>query len=229
MKRKAGQFISCLWAAESSSYVLLTLLFATIFVLAPLISARMVSPFMFEIAFVLILVAGAFSVTSRASVRGLALFLALLSIVTGKLGLAPSQRAVEVADMFLSVGMLSVFTGLMIKRFLVTGRSPSHRIAGAVSIYLLLGLIWARLYQMVELASPGAFRVPAGETPNSASLAYFSFVTLATLGYGDIAPVNIVARDLAVLEAIMGQLYLVILISRLVTEGVETAKTRQSG
>jgi hypothetical protein len=98
-----------------------------------------------------------------------------------------------------------------------------------VAVYLLLGLIWARLYQVVELASCGAFRVPVGESPSGASLAYFSFVTLATLGYGDIALVNIVARDLAVLEAIMGQLYLLILISRLVAEGVEKSEKGQDG
>ncbi len=127
------------------------------------------------------------------------------------------------------MGMRAVFTLLMVKQLLIRGREPLQRIAGAVAIYLLLGLIWARLYQVVELVSPGAFRVPEGESVNGASLTYFSFVTLATLGYGDISPVNIVARDLAVLEAIMGQLYLVILISRLVTEGVEKAGMGQDG
>jgi hypothetical protein len=213
--------LSRIWAEDSGPYGLLVLLLVTIFVLAPLLSARMVSPFILEIAFALILVAGAFNVTSRATLRGLALLLAALSVVIGKLELPLSERAFVAADMVLSVGMLAAFTVLLIKRFLVRGRKPEHRIAGAVAVYLLLGLIWARLYQVVELASPGAFRVPAGEVVNGASLAYFSFVTLATLGYGDISPVNILARDLAVLEAIMGQLYLVILISRLVTEGVE--------
>ena len=229
MRRKAGQIISRIWAEDSGPYGLLILLFVTIFVLAPLLSARMVSPFIFEIAFALILVAGAFNVTSRVALRGLALALAALSVVMGKLGMPFSERAVVAADMVLSVGMLAAFTVLMIKRFLVRGREPAHRIAGAVAVYLLLGLIWARLYHVVELASPGAFRVPEGESPTSATLAYFSFVTLATLGYGDISPVNIVARDLAVLEAIMGQLYLVILISRLVTEGVEKSEKRQGG
>jgi hypothetical protein len=229
MRGKAGETISRLWAVDSGPYGLLILLFATIFVLAPLLSARMVSPFIVEIAFALILVAGAFNVTSRATVRGLAVVLAVLSVFIGKLGLPFSEREVVAADMVLSEGMLAAFTVLMIKRFLVRGRKPAHRIAGAVAVYLLLGLIWARLYQVVELASPGAFRVPAGESPNSATLAYFSFVTLATLGYGDIAPVSIVARDLAVLEAIMGQLYLVILISRLVTEGVGKSEKGQDG
>jgi hypothetical protein len=224
MIHRARTILSSVWAAESGPYGLLILLFGTIFVLAPLLSARVVAPFILEIAFALILVVGAFNVSSRASFRGLALVLAVLSVLTGKLGLSFPERVAVAGDILLSVGMLAVFTVLMIKRFLVRGREPAHRIAGAVAVYLLLGLMWARLYQVLELASPGAFRFPQGESANSASLTYFSFVTLATLGYGDIAPVNIVARDLAVLEAIMGQLYLVILISRLVTEGVEKSE-----
>jgi hypothetical protein len=114
--------------------------------------------------------------------------------------------------------MLTIFALLMIQTFLVTGRAWAHRIAAAVAVYLLLGLIWARLYETVELLAPGSFRVAAGEHLSSASLVYFSFVTLATVGYGDLTPIHLIARNLAVLEAITGQLYMVILISRLVSE-----------
>ncbi|MHC1730319.1 MAG: potassium channel family protein [Syntrophobacteraceae bacterium] len=131
--------------------------------------------------------------------------------VTGKIIVA--------VDILVSVGVLSCLALLMARQFLASVRASAHRIAGAVAIYLLLGLIWTRMYQLVELVSPGSFRIHEGETLNAGSLAYFSFVTLATLGYGDIVPTHIVARDLAVLEAIMGQLYMVILISRLVSEG----------
>jgi len=229
MIHRLTKILSHFWVADSGPYGLLVLLFVTIFVLAPLLSARIVAPLILEIAFALIFVAGAFNVNSRASVRGLVLVLAALSVVTGKLGPSSSERAVVVADMVLSVGMLAVCTVLMIKRFVVRGCEAAHRIAGAVAVYLLLGFIWTRLYQIVELVSPGAFQVPQGESPNGANLGYFSFVTLATLGYGDISPVNIVARDLAVLEAIMGQLYLVILISRLVAEGVGKSEKGQDG
>ena len=221
--------MSRIWAAESAPYGLLILLFGTIFVLAPLLSARMVAPFILEIAFALILVAGAFNVSSQASVRGLVIVLAVLSLVASWLAPASSQSVVVAADMVLSTGMLAVFTLLMVKHFLLRRLEPLKRIAGAVAVYLMLGLIWARLYQVVELASPGAFRAPEGEIVTGASLTYFSFVTLATLGYGDISPINIIARDLAVLEAIMGQLYLVILISRLVTEGAKKMEGDKGG
>jgi hypothetical protein len=130
-------------------------------------------------------------------------------------------------DLLLSVVLLSVFTLLMVKSFFPRERPPGHRIAGAVAVYLLIGLIWARLYQVVEVLSPGAFRIPEGESINPAVLNYFSFVTLATTGYGDITPINIVARNLCIIEAIVGQLYLVILISRLVSEA--SAQPRGEG
>ena len=85
MIHSAGRIPPRIWAEHSGPYRLLILLFVTIFVPAPLISARMVSQFILEIAFALILVAGAFNVTSRAPARGLALVLAVLSVVIGKL------------------------------------------------------------------------------------------------------------------------------------------------
>jgi len=229
MIHRLTKILSHFWVADSGPYGLLILLFGMIFVLAPLLSAQIVAPIIVEIAFALILVAGAYNVSSRASLRGLAMALAVLSVLTGKFGLSYSERVIGAADILISVGMLAVFTVLMIKRFLARGRDQRHRIAGAVAVYLMLGLIWARLYQAVELVSPGAFRVAEGESLNGANLGYFSFVTLATLGYGDISPVNILARNLAVLEAITGQLYLVILISRLVAEGVEKSQKGQDG
>jgi hypothetical protein len=221
MMHRAGRALSGIWAAESGPYGLLILLIGTIFVLEPLMSAKIVTPLILKIAFALTLVVGAFNVTSRASVRWVALVLAVLSVVTGRLGLPLSETAAVAVEIFISLGMLAVFTVLLVKRFIARGCEPTHRIAGAVAVYLLLAIMWARLYQLLELLSPGAFRVPDGESLTISNLTYFSFVTLATLGYGDISPVNVVARNLAVLEGIIGQLYLVILISRLVTEGVE--------
>ncbi len=164
-------------------------------------------------------------VSSRASVRLLTVAVGLLSMFFRLLGISVTGKIIVALDTFVSVGMLSCFVLLMARHFLGRGRASKHRISSAVSIYLLLGLIWSRLYQLVELMIPGSFRIHEGEILSAASLSYFSFVTLATLGYGDIVPTHIIARDLAVLEAIMGQLYLVILISGLVAEGSPTTYT----
>jgi len=215
---RAGKLLSHFWSPQRGPYALLILLFVTVFVISPLLTSRILMPVIMQIVSWLIIVAGAFNVSSRLSVRLIALIMGILSIASRLLDLSFSGITLTEMDIFLSLGMLSIFTLLMTKNFLITGRTWEHRIAAAVAVYLMLGLIWARLYDAVELLAPGAFHTPAGEAVTPASLVYFSFVTLSTLGYGDFAPVNIVARNLAVLEAITGQLYLVILISRLVSE-----------
>lgn len=91
---------------------------------------------------------------------------------------------------------------------------------GAASAYLLLGFVWALLYTLLERLQPGSFSHVAGPGASDAAtlvdLLYFSFVTLTTLGYGDIGPLTARARSLAILEAITGVLFVAVLIARLV-------------
>jgi len=180
-----------------------------------------------QTAFWLIIVAGAFSVSSRLFLQLTAVTVSALSSALMWLQLSSSGKTLFEVQILLSIGMLLIFAQLMIKSFLARGNAWDHRIAAAIAVYLLIGLIWARLYELVALMAPGAFRVPEGEPLNSTNLVYFSFVTLATLGYGDFAPVNMVARNMAVLEAIMGQLYMVLLVSRLVSESLSKPPEKQ--
>jgi len=99
-----------------------------------------------------------------------------------------------------------------------------NRIAGAISIYMMIGLIWSSLYFFVYLLEPGAFQgleEPAtGDVGYLAAttmdLLYYSYVTLSTLGYGDITPIGRLAQSLSYLEAICGVMYVAVLISALV-------------
>ena len=93
-----------------------------------------------------------------------------------------------------------------------------NKIVGSVTIYLLIGIIWALLYALVEEFFTGSFSGAdlANDGNQFWDLIYFSFVTLATLGYGDILPVNTYARTLAYMEAIAGQFYIAILVASLV-------------
>ncbi len=102
------------------------------------------------------------------------------------------------------------------------GPVDSNRIMGAISIYLVLGLIFAMAYSLLETLQPGAFRVAQDEAGDDLShdlvgnFIYFSSVTLTTLGYGDIVPASRPARMFATLEATLGQLYIAVVIARLV-------------
>lgn len=93
-------------------------------------------------------------------------------------------------------------------------------LAGAACAYLLLGISWGILYSMIELVTPGSFIGPDHLVPLSAQkwsiFNYYSFVTLTTLGYGDIIPVTMRAQSSAILEAVTGVLFTALLVSRLV-------------
>jgi voltage-gated potassium channel Kch len=104
-----------------------------------------------------------------------------------------------------------------------------HRIQGAIAAYLLLGLAWANAYELIELARPGALRFPDGGGPTPIRLIYFSFVTLTTVGYGDITPLHPTARSLAISEALVGQLFPAILIARLVSMEIASRSGRTDG
>ncbi len=90
-------------------------------------------------------------------------------------------------------------------------------IAGAIIVYLLMAVMWAQIFFVLELLRPGQFAFPAGNgTDIRPQLRYFSLVTITTVGYGDITPLSPGARAFANLEAVMGQLYLVIQVAWLV-------------
>jgi Ion channel len=122
---------------------------------------------------------------------------------------------------FLIAGLaLIAFVVANLLRFVL--RAPSVNtdvLCASISAYLMLGLLWTVAYWLVDQLSPGAFAFNTSEGMHSIrgfNAFYFSFVTLSTVGYGDITPVSKVARMLAAMEAMTGLLYVAVLIARLV-------------
>ncbi len=111
---------------------------------------------------------------------------------------------------------------LAAKQVLFTGAVDANRIVGAICIYLLMGLIWALMYMFLAQAIPDAFDGLEQLVwyENFADIAYYSFVTLTTLGYGDISPVAPVARFLVYMEAVVGVFYMAILVASLIGVGI---------
>ncbi len=122
------------------------------------------------------------------------------------------QLVVEV----LTVLFLLLVAMLILSHVLKAERVSRDKIFGALSVYLLLGVIWAILFIMVDFLVPGSLRYGQDQALTGAQMVYYSLVTLTTLGYGDIVPIAPFARALATLEAVTGQLYLTVLVARLV-------------
>jgi len=106
--------------------------------------------------------------------------------------------------------------------FADTKTVDANRIVGAICIYLLMGLIWALMYLFIAQAIPGSFNGVEQMVwyDNFADVAYYSYVTLTTLGYGDISPVAPIARFLVYMEAVVGVFYMAILVASLIGVGI---------
>ena len=95
-------------------------------------------------------------------------------------------------------------------------------VLGACCVYLLLGIGWSGIYSLIEWAAPGSFNLPVAARAGASTgwieleLIYFSLITMTTVGYGDITPASDPARIVAAVEALLAQLYLAIIIARLV-------------
>ena len=134
-----------------------------------------------------------------------------------------SNTGLRLAQLALLAALFCEMASLTFRQVLFTsGSINANRLLGAVSIYLLLGIIWAIVYAGIVEVDPSAFNgTDAGPWAESIpEFVYFSFVSLTTLGYGDISPATPIARFVVYLEAILGQLYLATMVAGLVGVGI---------
>lgn len=144
----------------------------------------------------------------------LAVIITMLSIVNA---LNPSLL-LQLWGLAIILVFFVVSITLALTHLFSSGSISLSRITGGVCIYLMLGITWAILYVYLYRYVPGVFMglPPSDETVVLWDLIYFSFVTMSTLGYGDITPVGSMARTLAYMQAVTGQLYIAILIGAMV-------------
>jgi Ion channel len=206
--------VARLRAAHSYRFVLA--LVATTFVFASVAGdATWTSSVLLELESVLLAVAVWTSGLARVSSTGLIGLLAATTILA--LALPSSERPQLVGAAGLLSALYVVGTIVAIAIGVVDqDEVNAHSITGAVCIYLLFGLLFLFLYSGVALIGSGDFFAQGTDGTRALRL-YFSFVTLATLGYGDYTPAGDIGHTLAVLEALIGQLYLVTVLALLVS------------
>lgn len=124
-----------------------------------------------------------------------------------------------IASMAATIGFLLLAVWCTSSQVVRGNEISTNRVIGAVSLYLLLGVLWSVCYAAVELLSTESFAGGVATGPNGwgSDWLYFSFVTMTTLGYGDITPVSSIARVLAYMQALFGQFYIAILVAGLVS------------
>ena len=149
----------------------------------------------------------------------IAIGLAVAGIVLTILAAATPGDAFALSSLASAAGFIVIAVWCIATQVLKSQEISANRLVGTVTLYLLFGVLWAIAYDVIEQINPGSFNgisepVAMGWTSD---WLYFSFVTMTTLGYGDIAPISATARTFAYLQAVFGQFYIAILVAGLVS------------
>ena len=140
-------------------------------------------------------------------------------IALSALATSTDEPALYYASTLAIFGFLAIAIIHALKQVVFGTEMNVNRLVGAICVYLLFGILWAFAYSMLEIAVPGSFSgfSPGHDPRSDSSWIYFSFVTLTTLGYGDITPESAVARTLAYIQAVVGLFYMAVLVAGLVS------------
>ena len=196
--------------------VLFGLLFVALFASSPLRAAGLPG-YLFDVLLLASLLSAGLAGLGLGRGFAIVALLALFAASRGIYAFLGGAGVVTASDAFLALAAVAAGIAAL-REALREGAVTAERLYAATSVYMLAGTAFALVYQGLCRLQPGAFAVggvPSAELENGTAI-YFSFVTLATLGYGDVVPVTPIARSLAVCEAVGAQLFVAVLIARLV-------------
>lgn len=221
------------WTEERSLSVMLVFLLLHIFFLTP---ARFLGNIfqIFGIVFLfLALAAGLITMVESRMLRMMGTVIVTGLVLFKSAAFFLGVRWVVVGDTLFTLLSLSALICIVYRQISAEGPVSAHRIRGAIAEYLLIAILFAFLYGLIEELAPGSLIIPESWTvspvAHGEAYYYFSIITLTTVGFGDITPVHPFVRSLVMLEALLGQLYPAILIARLVTLELETRRSRTGG
>jgi hypothetical protein len=188
--------------------------------------------------FTAVLLMAAYSASQRKAFLFIALAIVVPAVTLIWLDHFRETPAYALARHVLVILFFTFVAGTILQGVLKHERVDFDKICAALCSYLLLGLVFATLYSLLEFLEPGSFLVGGEVVPQGDAGAfygagleqpiYFSFTTLTTLGYGDVTGGTPAAKNLSVLEAIVGQIYLVVLVARLVGLEISHANKERS-
>jgi hypothetical protein len=209
-------------------YILLSLSLLLVILLYPYFLGSKIDTAIFTFLISIVLIAATYAIANSRRYA-----IAAILLIVPSLLLQWTYFFYETRDLLLASRLASlfvmVFVLLVLLRDVIRAKTPVPKniIWGAIAVYLLLGMTWSTFYSIIEILTPGSFAYTLNPEMilGASDFLYFSFVTIATLGYGDIVPMTAQARSFAILEAITGALYLAILISKLV--GMASSEQRK--
>lgn len=211
---------------QRNRYGLLLICILLTIIVAPVVLDYYELRIVWDIALSLVVISALYTLTQKRKTLIIGMTLAALSIIGIWGSFISPKFAVQLAHILIDLVFISFITFHI---FTATFRSKvitRNVINGAIAVYLLIGFFWTYIYALLHILHPGSLTATGKVLHGSYQVfMYFSFVTLTTLGFGDITPVTPLARSLVILEAILGQVYLIVNVSWLV--GLYVAHTRE--
>jgi hypothetical protein len=225
------KLLKAVWVSDVGLTGLLIVLFFQIFVFYPLADSPIGKALVYG-TFFMLLISGILTVIGTHIWAKLAVALATLSLIPRCIAIFHDSPDLVSVNALMGILFSALLMMVILMQVFREGPVNAHRIAGSVAAYLLIGLIWGAAYLIIAEQITNAFVWPAYMTTTDAHvlqarLFYFSFITLTSVGYGDIVPVHPVAQTLAMLEALIGQLFLAILLARLVSLEIISREERR--
>jgi len=207
-------------------YLFLLISILLMFGLRPLLEGLRANSLLVNLFFSAVLMSGVYAASPKRHVFYISLAIASPALIISWAGYIVSAHSfVFVGKVF--AGLFYIFLIIVILKYIFKEKViTGDMIIGVICAYLLLGMMWASMFSIIEILQPGSFNLPEGMDSELSNFSYFSFVTLTTLGSGDITPLTATSRSLSLLEAVTGQLYIAILIARLV--GIHIAQSMKS-
>jgi hypothetical protein len=222
MPRKVREAIAQTWQSEANLSVFLALLVLLIFLIPSLGLERADERLYGNLMTSVMLVCGVAIAWRRRAVFFLALSVTVVTLAARWADFL-RNTPLGVWPHLLSIAAILMLLYILLSQVFAPGPVTAMRIQGAIAVYLLFGIAWAHAYAIVGSTIPGSFTIPERELQLPSEWFYYSFVTLTTVGFGDIVPSHRVARALTVGEVLTGQLYLAVLIGRLVGMQISSA------
>lgn len=188
----------------------------------PISHHGVVGAYVFYAFYSSIYVVGTWMLTDSRILRRVAFFMGVAVLIAGMANATVDSPMTNLAVMTSSIAYHLVIIIVLCLYTFAAREVFTEIILAATSLYLILGSAFAAIFALIEWLQPGSFVSINGTIPTWQELIYFSYVTLTSLGYGDILPVKYYAQAFAAFEAIIGVLYTVLLLSRLV--GMHTSE-----
>jgi len=226
--------LSGFWSEEQNLTVFLGIIILNYFILpslGSLLGESAAINLLANLVYSLLLLTGVVALTRHRVIQGVFAVVVVL-VVSVRLGrLVFGGTWLGGWDIFLSLVASLAFAFVVLGHVYKEGQVTSHRIQGAIAAYLLLAMAFSLAYFLIEFMMPGSFqhqsRAMLLDDQSWKIFYYFSITTLTTLGYGDMTPIQPVARNLAMIEALVGQLYPAILLARLVSLHTQTRHSKK--